>query len=121
MGYKLVKVHEVWHYEHQSDPNDTSSKNFLFTYFYSHFYLAFYFLAFFGAYVNAFLKLKQQASGYPKTIKTEEEKDHFVEEFYQNEGVQLEKDKIELNPGFRLIAKLCLNSFWCAFRSHNHL
>jgi len=68
--------------------------------------------AFFGAYVDCFLKLKQQATGYPQTVKTPEQKQQFVDEFMEREGVQLDVDKIVPNPGLRLIAKLCLNSFW---------
>ena len=63
-------------------------------------------------YINCFLKLKIEASGWPESVKTEEEKDAFIKECWDREGVLLEKDKIKKDPGLRSLAKLCLNSFW---------
>ena len=33
-------------------------------------------------------------------------KDKYIEEYYENEGILLDKDKIEFNPGKRAVAKI---------------
>jgi len=66
----------------------------------------------FSDYVNTFLRLKAQASGWPEGVTTEEEKDRFLDEFFEQEGVRLVKDDVGFNAGLRQIAKLALNSFW---------
>ena len=43
---------------------------------------------------------------------TEEEKLAYIERFLKREGVHLKMEDIERNEGLRLLAKLCLNSFW---------
>ena len=62
-----------------------------------------------------FLKGKQEASGYPSNVNTEEEKDNYIKDYYENEGIQLDKSKIKLNEGMRSICKLLLNSHWGRF------
>ncbi len=89
-GYQVLQLHEVWHFPRQSD-------------------------GLFKDYVNTFLKIKQEASGYPKNCTTEEEKQQYVEEYLEREGIQLDPRKIEYNPGLRALAKLMLNSFWGKF------
>jgi len=59
-----------------------------------------------------FLKYKEEASGFPDGIVTEEEKDNYINKFYKQEGIILDKDKISYNPGIRSVMKLLLNSFW---------
>ncbi|KAG8228769.1 hypothetical protein J437_LFUL007762 [Ladona fulva] len=39
----------------------------------------------------------------------------------KHEGIDLEYDKVALNPGFRCIAKLSLNSLWAKFGQRNDL
>jgi hypothetical protein len=58
------------------------------------------------------LRLKQEASGYPANVNTEEEKDKYISDYFQHEGIHLRKDKIKKNPGMRTLAKLQLNTFW---------
>src|SRR5271156_2551125 len=65
--------------------------------------------------------MKAEASGYPTHIITEEQKDAYVQEFLEKEGIRLDKDNIKLNPGLRQLAKLCLNSFWGKFGQRNNL
>lgn len=48
-GYRLLQVHEVWHFPATSDE-------------------------LFKEYINTFLKIKQEASGYPKDRVTDEQK-----------------------------------------------
>lgn len=98
-GYTLIKVHEVWKYTMQG--NDER--------------------ALFTKYINKFLKLKQEASGWPEWVKSEADKDRYIEEFELKEGIHLDREQIRKNPGFRALAKLMLNSFWGKFGQRNTL
>ena len=86
-GYEVLKIHEVWHWEQTTDK-------------------------LFKEYVDMFLKIKQEASDYPPDCVTDEQKQRYIEEYYQNEGIRLDPNKIERNPGLRQLAKLALNSLW---------
>ena len=86
-GYEVLKIHEVWHWDQITDE--------LFKY-----------------YVDTFLKIKQEASGYPKDCVTDEQKQRYIDEYYEHEGIRLDPNKIEYNPGLRSLAKLALNSLW---------
>ena len=86
-GYEVLKIHEVWHWHQTTDK-------------------------LFKDYVDTFLKIKQEASGYPKECVTDEQKQHYIDEYYEHEGIQLDPNKIEYNPGLRSLAKLALNSLW---------
>ena len=86
-GYVVLNLHEVWHWEETSDE-------------------------LFKEYVNTFLKIKQEASGYPKDCVTDEQKQRYIDDYYEHEGIRLDPDKIEYNPGLRYLAKLVLNSLW---------
>ena len=86
-GYEVLEIHEVWHWEETTDE-------------------------LFKDYVDTYLKLKQEASGYPKHCVTDEQKQHYIDEYYEHEGIRLDPNKIEYNPGLRALAKLALNSLW---------
>ncbi|KXJ20593.1 putative uncharacterized transposon-derived protein F54H12.3 [Exaiptasia diaphana] len=86
-GYHLHTVHEVWHYPRTST---TLFKN----------------------YIDANLKLKMEASGWPSRCQTEQEKQQFLQDVLEREGVHLDASQMEHNPGMRSIAKLNLNSLW---------
>jgi hypothetical protein len=58
------------------------------------------------------LKGKQEASGYPSYIKTEEDKDNYINNYYLKEGIKLDKNNIKDNPGMRNVMKMFLNSQW---------
>lgn len=66
----------------------------------------------FTAYINNWLKYKQEASGWPKTVQTETDKQDYIKMYKKAEGIDLEYKSIDKNEGVRLIAKLMLNSFW---------
>ncbi len=36
----------------------------------------------FGEYVDMFLKIKQEASGYPSWVQTDEDKEKFIEDYF---------------------------------------
>jgi len=86
-GYVIKHVHEVWHFSLTSNDMFTS-------------------------YVNTFLKIKQEASGWPEWVSHDTTKStQYVENYEKHEGIKLEIDKIKKNPR-RSLAKMMLNSFW---------
>ena len=96
MGYELVKVHEVWHFEESTS-------------------------GLFENYVNTWLKIKTEASGWPVNCTTEEEKRNYIERFEAKEGIPLDYGSIKKNPGLKATAKLMLNSFWGKFGQRENL
>ena len=86
-GYVVLNIHEVWHWEETTDE-------------------------LFKEYVNTFLKIKQQASGYPSNCVTDEQKQRYIDDYYEHEGIRLDPNEIKYNPGLRYLAKLILNSLW---------
>jgi hypothetical protein len=94
-GYKILNVYAVWHFEESIVYNKDNNEPGLF-----------------GNYVDTFLKLKQQSSGYPEWCKNEVDRKQYIQDYYKNENILLEEDKIVKNPGMRSISKLFLNSFW---------
>ena len=98
MGYIIAEIYEVLHWPDSSEHDKSIPDSGLFT-----------------KYVNTFLKLKQQASGFPSHISTEEEKDEYIQMYIDNEGILLDKELIEKNPVIRSISKLALNSFYGKF------
>ena len=94
-GYKIIEIYEVWNYE-QSEMYDKETKS----------------GGIFTSYINAQLKDKQEASGWPENIDTEEDKQRYIKDYEEHEGIKLDFAKIEKNPGRRSIAKLLCNSQW---------
>ena len=78
MGNKITQYHEVLHWKESEQYDPLTKEGGLFT-----------------SYINTFLKLKQQASGFPEYIQTNEEKDHYIEQYFLHEGILLEKALIE--------------------------
>ena len=70
--------------------------------------------------INYWLKIKTEASGWPPGVETDEQRDAYIQDYYQKEGVRLDKEKIKLNHGRRLIAKLKLNTLWGKFGQRNN-
>lgn len=69
----------------------------------------------FSDYIDSFLKVKAEASGYPKWVKTEEDKDNYIKQYFENESILLEKIKILKNAGLRTLAKALLNFLYGKF------
>ena len=89
-GYKLTYLHEVYNYCSTVQGED----------------------GVFREYVTTFLALKEQSSGFPSWVETEADKDTYIRDFYDRQGVKLDKSKVEKNPALRFIAKSYLNSLW---------
>ena len=96
-GYQVLKIHEVWHF-----PENQRKEGL------------------FGDYVNTWLKHKTEASGWPPHCKTDEQKQEYVRQYKEREGIELEPERIEKNPGRKQVAKLMLNSFWGKFGENEH-
>ena len=63
----------------------------------------------FADYTNAFLKMKLEASGWPKNCRTEEEKKQFFHHCRLQDGIESDPEVLDkgLNPALRQIA-VCL-------------
>lgn len=97
-GYALQTIYEVWHFDNISQYNTETKTGSIFT-----------------EYVNTFLKVKQEASGWPDWCVDEKTKQKYIQDYFNTEGIVLDYDKIEKNPDLRSLAKLMLNSFWGKF------
>jgi hypothetical protein len=53
-----------------------------------------------------FLKLKQEASGYPSRVQSEEDKIKYIEDYRRAEGIVLDKASISKNVGQRTLAMI---------------
>ena len=91
LGYEIQYIYEVWQFDQTCE-------------------------GLFQEYVNTWLKIKQEASGWPSWVGDDETKrQQYIREYYEHEGIQLEYDKIEENKGLRTLAKMMLNSMWGKF------
>ena len=86
-GYKLLDVHEVWHFSKMAQYDRESGEE-----------------GIFAGYINTFLRIKQESSGYPDWCKTEQDTIKFKQDYFEAEGIRLEK--VEKNKGMRVIAKI---------------
>ena len=75
----------------------------------------------FTQYINTFLKLKQESSGYPQNVKSEEQKQAYIDQYLDHEGILLDKECIDKNPGLRSLSKLALNSFYGKFGQRTNM
>jgi len=66
----------------------------------------------FAEYIDTFSKLKQEASGYPRWVRTADDEVRYMDQFHQDEGIRLDRDSIRYNAAKRGLAELYLNSMW---------
>lgn len=92
MGYKISKVHEFIRYE-VTQFNGVDGGHFV-------------------EYIDTFLKLKTEASGYPCWVKTDDDKQKYIDDYKKAEGILLDVNNIKKNVGLRCLSKLSLNSSW---------
>ena len=71
--------------------------------------------------INKFLKIKQEASGWPKWPKHDVDKTKYIQDYYNKEEILLNANNIEMNPGLRPLAKLMLNSILGKFGQRTNL
>lgn len=96
-GYKVIEIYEAWEYEVIKYDKESGEKGL------------------FSEYVDAFLKMKAEASGYPDWVQTQADKEKYISDYLRDEGIQLDADKIESNPGLRTLAKALLNYLYGKF------
>ncbi|KAF4527433.1 hypothetical protein B566_EDAN016063 [Ephemera danica] len=97
LGYKINKIHEIWEYEVSVYNKETDSGGL------------------FVDYIKLFLKIKQEASGYPEGCQTEQARKNYISEYFDKQGILLDQAKIEKNAGLRFVAKILLNSLYGRF------
>jgi hypothetical protein len=90
-----LDTYEVWHWEDKKQTRYNGKTGGLF-----------------AQYIDTFLRLKQQADGWPVWVQTNDDKQKYVDDYEKVEGIKLIDSQIEKNPGMRALAKLMLNSFW---------
>ena len=91
LGYEVQYIYEVWHFKETCE-------------------------GLFADYFNTWLKIKQEASGWPPWVGEDETKrQQYLRDYYEHEGIQLEYANIQKNPGLRTLAKMMLNSMWGKF------
>lgn len=78
-GYTILKIYEVYHFNDSSQYDTVSCTGGLFT-----------------PFVNTFLKIKQEASGFPAECNTEESRWKYIKDYREKEGINLEYDKIKI-------------------------
>ena len=101
-GYRVIDVAEIWSWSRAKRS-----------------------VTLFKEYIDNFLKIKMEASGWPKTCRCEEKmnsdsstemicehKRRYLQEMKKKEGISLDPARIEKNEGLRFIPKILLNSFW---------
>jgi hypothetical protein len=69
--------------------------------------------------MGTFLKLKAEASGYPKWVQCPKDVHRYVSGFNKSEVDQLDKEAIGPNLDKRGLVKLCLNSMWGKLNERN--
>ena len=104
MGYTIIQIHEALHWKETEMYNPVTKQGGLFT-----------------QYINTFLKLKQESSGYPQNVKSEEEKQAYIDQYLDHEGILLDKECIDKNAGLRSLSKLALNSFYGKFGQRTNM
>ena len=96
LGYKIMKVYEIYDWKEWSRD-------------------------IFSSYINTFFKVKEESSGFPSHVQTDAEKESYIEKIYAEEGIRLDSDKIEYNPGMRNTSKLICNTLWGKMCQRNDL
>jgi len=93
-GYRILEIYEVYEYQ-STQYNPETGEDGLFV-----------------DYINTILKLNSEASGYPGWVRSPEDEELYVETFWKNEGIRLDRESIKSNAAKIGLAKLCLNSTW---------
>ncbi|KAJ8672758.1 hypothetical protein QAD02_004018 [Eretmocerus hayati] len=107
-GYRILRVDVIWQYrmtkyDSEAAVQDETTKGL------------------FVDFIDVFYKMKTLASGFPAWCVDDESKERYIREFYEHEGIQLEREKIQKNPGLRSTAKLGVNSLWGRFGMRSNM
>jgi len=93
LGYRVCELFEVWNYSRWAGPSSDSTDPPLF-----------------GEYIDLFLKLKEEASGWPMSADTPEKRHAHLDAYHEREGIVLDPEALDKgkNPAMRQIAVLIL-------------
>ncbi|CAC5412403.1 unnamed protein product [Mytilus coruscus] len=80
-GYRILKIYEIYNIAETKIYDRQTEKGGLF-----------------DGYVNLFLKLKEEASGFPSECETEQQKMDYIADYAKKEGILLDYDQIRKNP-----------------------
>ena len=103
VGYKIITIYEILHFDSTEKYNKSLKEGGLYC-----------------DYVNTFLRLKQEASGFPTNVVSEKDICDYLDRYEKYEGVQLKRENIRKNEGLRQSSKLQLNSFYGKFGQHTN-
>uniref|UniRef100_A0A183C300 DNA-directed DNA polymerase n=1 Tax=Globodera pallida TaxID=36090 RepID=A0A183C300_GLOPA len=92
LGYRVLTLYEVWHYDAWASLEAGNSL--------------------FANYVDTLLRLKVEASGWPADCATAEQRARFVADYAQREGIHIDAQQVQANPGMRAVVKTLLNALW---------
>ncbi|VDK59201.1 unnamed protein product [Anisakis simplex] len=95
-GYRVTHIFEVWQFDQFSN-------------------------TLFEGYVNKFVALKVENSGFPQSVVTDQQKKDYATRYREQQGIEINLEKVNTNPGLRYIAKLSLNSLYGKFGQSNTL
>ena len=94
-GYTLLKLYTVFHYDETSQYDPVTKKGGLFT-----------------SYMNKMAQIKVESSDWPAWVRTEEDKDRYLQLYEEKEGIRLTKENICSNVALKNVAKKSLNVLW---------
>ena len=69
VGYRVLQIHEVWHYSDVSQYNPETGSGGLFT-----------------GYINTFAKIKQESSDWPAWCTDDDKKQAYIDDYSKKEG-----------------------------------
>lgn len=93
LNYRILEIYEVWNYPELIPINEADN-------------------GIFTEFINDFIKIKVQATGWPRDGMNDNEKIEYIKSYKEKENIILDENQIKNNPGLRSIGKLIVNSFW---------
>ena len=91
-GYRILEIYEVYEYQVTQYSSDNSDGGL------------------FVDYINTSLKTKGETSGHPRWVRSPADEERYVESFWKNEGIRLDRESINSNAAKQGLSKLCHNS-----------
>ena len=102
-GYRIIDIYEIWHFDTISGGEQNN------------------YHGVFTDFINDCIKVKVEASDYPRNYMTLEEKHEYIRMYKEHENINLDLASIENNSGKRSVSKLQVNSFWGKYAQNCHL
>ena len=80
--YVVLQAYEVWYFNQTAKYNAASQ--------------GLHPSGLFGRYINSLLKIKQEASGWPENVVTDDDKDRFITSYREKEGKWYNNDILDI-------------------------